>query len=94
MGRHFAAAVPGERATQLCRQLANFLCERLGDRGGVLAVDLNEHHVARMAFDQCGDLGTGAAHEQVAFPVAWHGAILDFGRTLVNRDALYDGGLC
>ncbi|MNY68949.1 hypothetical protein D3C86_2068020 [compost metagenome] len=50
--------------------------QRIDDRFGVLRCHLDQHEVARLPFDQRGDLTITTSEEQVAFPVAWYGSIL------------------
>ena len=38
-----------------------------------------------MAFDERSDVGVARTGEQIAFPMAWNGAIVGFGRTLADR---------
>lgn len=57
---------------------------------GVLVVDLCEHHKAGMALDERGDVAVVGAHNQVALPMPWHGAILNFRRAFTNGDGVLD----
>ena len=63
-----------------------------GDQGAdntvaVLAFDFDQHDKARAAFDQRGDMAVSGAAQQVAFPVAGNGAILDFCWSVPDRHA-------
>ena len=57
---------------------------------GVLARDLEKHRKASMALDERHDVGVVRSGEEVSFPVAWHGAILDLGRPLADGDGIDD----
>ena len=45
------------------------LDQRIDDRLSVLAIDLRHHEIARITFDQRGDLAVVGAKDQVAFPM-------------------------
>ena len=52
---------------------------------------VHQHRVAGGAFDEGGDRGlVGLAHDQVAFPMSWHGAVFDFGRPVADHDHRVD----
>jgi hypothetical protein len=47
---------------------------------------VQQHHIAAAAFDQGADRGPhSAADDQIAFPVARHYAVVNLGRSLVQR---------
>jgi hypothetical protein len=75
--RHFLASIPSQRPVQLVGQFASVLDVRVDDSLGVLAVELYQHDVPRLALDQGGNLAVVAAEEQVALPMARNGSILD-----------------
>lgn len=52
---HFRATIPGERFIEFSWQLMRLLDQRIDYRLAILAIDLGQHHVTRMALYQCGD---------------------------------------
>ena len=84
------AAIPGQRLVEFPRSLVRLLDKRVDLRLGVLALDPDQHHVARVAFHQGGDLAVVAAEQQVTFPVARHCTVLDLGGALTDRDGVGD----
>jgi hypothetical protein len=72
------------------RQLARILDQRIDHGFGVLACQLHQHQVARLTFDQCGDLAVAPAEHQVPFPVARHRAIFDKRRAFADRHCVGD----
>jgi len=73
---HLGASVPGQGFVEFVRQLASVLDQSVDDGLRVFAIELYQHHVPRLAFDQGRDLAIGAAENQVAFPVTWHRSIV------------------
>jgi hypothetical protein len=72
------ASVPGQRPVKFAGQSLRLLDERRDDAFGILVRDLDQHRVARMAFDKCCDIAVPRSANQVALPVAWD-------RTIFNR---------
>ena len=87
---HLLAAIPRQRSVQFLWQAARILDQGIDDRLGVLAVDLHQHHVARLPLHQGRDLAVLAAAQQVPFPVARHRPILSRRRTLADRYGVAD----
>ncbi len=44
-----------------------------------------QHHIAGPPFDESADSGLAFAHQQVAFPMTWHGTILHFWGTFADH---------
>jgi len=57
---------------------------------GIASVDLDQHDVARVPFDQRGDLTVLVAKQQIPLPVTGHGAIFNSRRPLTDGDGVYD----
>ena len=76
--------VQREEVPAFLRQFARVLDERIDDRLGVLAADLHQHHVSRLALNQRRDLAVPAAEHQVALPVTSNLSCLDFLRSVIN----------
>jgi hypothetical protein len=87
---HVLAPIPGERLVELSREFLGLLDQGIDDGLGILAVDLGQQQVARMALEERGDLAVVAAEQQVAFPVPRHGALFNAGRALTDRDRVGD----
>ena len=62
-------------------------------RLGVFAFDPHEHHVARVTFDQGGDLAVVAAEQEITFPVTGHSTILGLSRSLADTDRIGDAAM-
>lgn len=60
------------------------------DAVAVLATDLDQHDEARAAFDQSGDMAVSCTTQQITFPVARNGTILDLGRSVPDRYSIDD----
>jgi hypothetical protein len=83
--------VPGQRFEQLGGEPADLLADPLRDVVGGLVVEADQHPQPGGSFDQCRHLGGAVcADDQVAFPVAGHGSVLDFGRTLGDHHHVRD----
>src|SRR6476646_10522346 len=86
----FLAAIPGQGSGELVGQLP-CLPDQCVDHGLRFPVrNLGEHHITRVAFDQCDDVAVLRSTEQVALPVARYGPILDRRRSLADRDSVRD----
>jgi hypothetical protein len=72
----------------VCRQGGHHFDEAITDGFcGVVIWEVDEHYVAGGAFDQGRDRGlVVGAGDEIAFPVAGYGAVLDLGRPLGNHD--------
>src|ERR1700733_2683713 len=92
MRRELTTLIPGQRSGQVHRQRLDLLAQRLDDAlGGAIPPELGEHHVPGMALYQRHDLRAAvSAEEQIALPMAGHGAILDLRRALRDRDHVRD----
>ena len=66
---HLVATVPCQGMVQFLRQLVRPLDQGIDHCLGILAVDLGQHHVACVAFDQCRDVTVVATGHQIAFPI-------------------------
>lgn len=64
----FFTPVPGERAAEFPWQVLHLARERGHNAGGVFVLNLGQHHVARAALDQRGDVAVLGTRDQVAFP--------------------------
>ena len=90
MLRHLEATIPRQTGHQSVRQ-ALHRTNQGGDHGRrVLPRYADELHVARGAFDKRRDVRVARAREEIAFPMPWHGAVLDTRRSLGNRDGVDD----
>src|SRR3546814_17753120 len=79
------AAIPDQRLIELAGQFARLLDERRDDAAGILVGDLDQDHVARLAFDQRRDVAAQRPGNEVAFPMPGHGTIFDRLRPLAER---------
>lgn len=61
------------------------LDQGIDHRLGVLAVDLGEHHVARVALYERCELAIVATEQQIAFSVTRHGPVFNRGGALTDR---------
>jgi hypothetical protein len=57
---------------------------------GVTRRRFEQHHIAAVTLDEGADGGLAFPHDEVAFPVAGHGTILDLGWTLGDHDHVTD----
>src|SRR5215475_14363651 len=85
MIRELLASVPGQGPIKFAGQSLRLLDKRRDDAFGILVGDLDQHHVARMAFDKCYDIAVPRSANQVALPVAWD-------RTIFNRCRSFSDG--
>ncbi len=53
---HLGAPIPGQRFVEFLWQLASVLDQRIGERLGIFAGDLYQHHVACLTFDESRNL--------------------------------------
>jgi hypothetical protein len=82
---HLFALVPGQGTAQLGGQLDDLRGERVGDNvGGVPVRQRDQHDEAGLAFDQRRDRVHPFAHQEVAFPVSGHRAVVRFGGPFPN----------
>jgi hypothetical protein len=58
-------------------------------RLGIVPIDLDQHHLARVPLDQGGDLAALVAKEQITLSMARHRAI-DHHRLLTDRHGAFD----
>src|SRR3546814_16250061 len=83
------AAIPDQRLIELAGQFARLLDERRDDAAGILVCDLDQDHVARLAFDQRRDVAAPRPGNEVACPMPGHGASYDRTRTYTDRYRLF-----
>src|ERR1700730_13479253 len=87
---HFQPAIPGQRTSQSCGQLANVLAES-GDHGScVFAGHLEQYDKSRMSCPQSCDMTVLGPANEVALPMAGDGAILDLRRPFSNGNGIDD----
>jgi len=87
---HFQPAIPGQRAPQSCEQLANVLAQR-GDHGGrIFAGHLDQHGKSRMTFYERCDVAVLGVTDEVTFPMAGDGAVLDLCGSFPNGNSVDD----
>lgn len=91
VGMHLGAPAPGQGLVKLLWQLAGMLDERVYHRLRVFAIQLHEHHVARLTLDQGCDLALATTKDQVAFPMPWHSSVFNArGRSrIVTASAIW-----
>ncbi len=87
---HFLAAVPGKRLVEFARQALRLPDQRRHDAPCILVGDLDQHHIARMPFDERCDVAVLRAADQIAFPVTGNGAVLDRRGALADRHGILD----
>ena len=63
------SSVPGQRSVQFAGQLPGVRDQRRDDGGGVLACDLHQHHVTRVALHQRHGMAVLGRRQQIPFPV-------------------------
>src|SRR5215469_14006288 len=88
--RNLFALIPRQGASQLLRQLADVLGKLSNNSRRVLAGNPDEHRKARIALDESGYVRVVRSGKKVAFPMPWHGAILNLGRPLADGDHIED----
>lgn len=71
--------------TMRSKEGAHAARQRSHHRGGVFAVEADEHDEARVTFDERRYVGVSGSREKVAFPMPRDGAILDSCRTFADR---------
>src|SRR4051794_40688701 len=89
VGKLFAS-VPGQRPIKLARQTLRLLDQRRDDAFGVLISNLDQHHVARMAFDKRCNIAIPRPANQIASPMVWDRSIFDRRRSLTDGYAALD----
>ena len=91
MAGHLAAAVPGQRPPQVCRQPSHVVDQRAGHRVGLVAVgQRDDHRVAGGAVDEGGDRGRPRSEHEITLPVAGHLPGVGLGRSLADGDHVPD----
>src|SRR5688572_33206239 len=88
MGRQFAAAVPRQRLHDSVGQPSYPPGDSACDGVGPLTRQPDEHHVARLTFDERRDECAPRTFKKVALPMARHRAIIDFCGPLSNRNGV------
>ena len=71
------ASIPGQRSVKFTGQPLRLFDQRRDDAFSILVRDLDQHHVARMTFDKRCDIAVPGPADQVALPMARHGAIFN-----------------
>src|SRR5674476_693119 len=61
------------------------LNQRVDDGLGIFTGSFNQHHIARLAFDEGRNLTVTTAAQQVPFPVTGYRPVCHRGRTLADR---------
>ena len=89
-GPRVQPAIPRQRRHQPSGESLDAARERPHDRLRLFPRDPDQADVARAPLHQRRDIGIPRAHEQVAFPVSRHRAVLDGGRPCANRDGIDD----
>src|SRR3982075_3288482 len=81
---HFGALVPGDGSDQVGGQRLDLDGHRGADRlGAVVDGEVQQHDIAGGPLHQGADGGVVVlGDDQVAFPVAGHGAVFDLGGTI------------
>ena len=78
------------RAGERARQSLRLLDQRRDDAFGVLVSNLDQHHVARMAFDKRCNIAISRPTDQIAFPMAGDRAIFDRRRSFTDGYGVLD----
>jgi hypothetical protein len=78
------ASVPGQRPVKFTGQSLRSFDQRRDDAFSILVRDLDQHHVARMTLDKRCDIAVPGPADQVALPVARHGAIVNRCRSFAD----------
>ncbi len=71
------ASVPGQRPVKFTGQSLRLFDQRRDDAFSILVRDLDRHHVARMTLHKRCDIAVPGPADQVALPMARHGAIFN-----------------
>jgi hypothetical protein len=82
---HLGPAIPRQRGSQLLREVSHLVAERADGGLCVLARDPHEHHEARVALHERGEVCVSRTGDQVSLPMAGNGTVLDLGRALAYR---------
>src|SRR5581483_12499562 len=84
MARHLFAAVPGEGLEKCGRHCLDGLLHRRLQRCRFMAVgEMEQHHVAGLAFDESSDSGAvERPADEITLPVPWDCTVFDLGRAL------------
>ena len=86
----FCSAILGQRCHDTLRQVLHPGNQGADNAVAVLATDLDQYDKPRAAFDQRGDMAVSGTTQQIAFPMAGNGAVLDLCRAVTNREGIYD----
>src|SRR6478609_5130022 len=89
VGKLFAS-VPGQRPVKLAGQSLRVLDQCRDDAFGVLVSNLDQHHVARMAFDKRCNIAVSRPADQIAFPMAGDRTIFDRWRSFTDGYGVLD----
>jgi hypothetical protein len=91
MLRHLAAAVPGQRPPQVCRQPAQVVDQRAGHRVGLVAVgQRDDHRVAGGAVNEGGDRRWARSEHEITLPMSGYLPGVGLGRSLADGDHVPD----
>src|SRR5258706_5618455 len=91
VGSEFAALVPGQRAGQQRGQPGHRLADAFADMLGGFVLELDDHPEPGGPLDEGGGLaGVAGTDDQIAFPMARHGAIGGLGGALGDVDHPHD----
>ena len=81
-----SAIIPGQRFIKLIGKLARLLDESVDDGLGLPVLDLREHDIARVSFDQRDDEAVLRSAQQIAFPMAKRLAVINILRAFMDRN--------
>lgn len=90
MAGHLRSAVPGQRSVKLLWQALGVPDQRVDRCHGTASVDFDQHDLARLPFDQRGDLTVLVAKQQTSSSVTEHDAIFNDRRPLTDRNGAGD----
>jgi hypothetical protein len=82
--------VPGHRGHDTLRKLLQPGNQGADNAVAVLAANLDQHDIARAAFDECGHVAVSGATQQIAFPMAGADTILAVGGPVADRYGIDD----
>ena len=86
--REFHASIPGQRLTELVRQLPDLRAEGRHHGLGVLASDFHEHRKPGVPLDESRDVGIGTSGNEVTFPMTGDGSVRDLRGAIGNGDPI------
>jgi hypothetical protein len=90
VSRHLRAPIPGEGFIEVLGKLLRVFDERVNYRFTVLAVNLDEHDIARMSLDKRGNPTVTTAAQEVALLVPRNRAVFNSSGTFVGRNRIPD----